>query len=99
MTRQTRLLIGSALILAIGCSSAQRAAEKLSVEDRITAEALALRAACAELPDNAAPDLKAICAAFAEGDGPMSGDGGPAPIIEERKPIGPGEGNGVRKAE
>lgn len=96
MTSPTRLRIATALILAIGCSSAQRAAEKLPVEDRITAEALALRAACAELSDSAAPDLKAICATFADatGEGPVSGDGGPA-----KASVGPGEGNGVRKVE
>lgn len=100
MTRPTRLRIGSALLLAIGCSTAQRAAESVPLEDRLRAEAVLLHTLCIELPDNAAPDLRQLCAMFTDGDGPVSGDGGPAPILEERKPsVGPGEGQGVRKAE
>lgn len=93
------LLAGLAvgLILAIGCSSAQRAASSIPPEGRVRLELTALRLACGEMPGGAAPELVRACELFSRDDAPSSGDGGPSPILEERKPsVGPGEGNVVR---
>lgn len=97
MTRTNRLRIGYAVALLVGCSSAQRAAESLPPEERVRLELTALRLACGELSGGAAPELVRACELFSRDDAPSSGDSGPAPILEERKPsVGPGEGNGVR---
>jgi hypothetical protein len=51
VTRQTRLLIGSAIVLAVGCASSQRVAERVPPEDRIQLERAILESACLEIPD------------------------------------------------
>ena len=95
MTRPTRLLTGSAIILAVACASTQRAAERIPVEDRILLERAAIEAMCIEIPDmsKVSPEVAALCNALVPpvpSEGPVSGNGGPP---------GPGEGNGVRKVE
>ena len=95
MTRPIRLLIGSAIILAIACASTQRAAERIPPEDRIQLERAILESACLEIPDmsKVSAEVAELCKALlpsAPSEGPGEGNGGPP---------GPGEGNGVRKVE
>lgn len=76
MTRPRRLLLGSSLILAIGCA----AASAVKPADRVKLELLALREACAACgPSCGDAEVQAACAILAErDDAPVSGDSGPA---------------------
>ena len=79
MTRRTRLAIGSALILAIGCASAS----VVSPERRVELELFALQAACREKPrDVGSPEIRRLCEL-------LTAPADPTPVIEDR---GPSEG-------
>lgn len=94
MTRARRLLIGSGIIVAIGCAAAQRAERDVPPGERVKLEAVAIREACMLCDATCGEDVLALCKAFLPepDDAPHSGDSGPA--ISQGSAAG--LGNGVR---
>lgn len=100
MTHTTRAYLGSAILLAIGCAELSQLTPDQRVQLAVGSVQDACQACGAACVD---PSVVAVCGAFKRADdgpseGPASGDGGPAPIIEERHvpDVGPHEGQGAR---